>query len=174
MFCSKCGNKLDNSSLFCEKCGERVEMLPAQTSLQYQSKVIVKKNYKPIIITASAIIILIVIITAVFSISNNSIVGRVYGSLAEKEKPHADKYSDGKWYYSVVEFKSEGICIWKHHYEFYYGTYEYVDGEYIIRITGDNWSIPENTVCRATVSGNALVVEPSYSGISSGEYIRIK
>lgn len=174
MFCSKCGNKLENNSLFCEKCGEKVEVLPAKASLQYQSKVIALKNYKSIIIAASAVIILIVIITAVLSISNSSIAGRIYGSLARNETFPADKYSDGKWYYDVVEFKSGGICIWKYHNEFYYGAYEYVDGEYIIRITGDNWEIPENTVCRATVSGNALAVEPSYSGISGGEYIRIK
>lgn len=173
MFCSKCGNKLDNDSVFCEKCGERLEALPVNTSLRYQSKATASGKYKLVIIAASAIVILTVIITVVLSASGG-IVGRVYGSPARDKGYPADKYSDGKWYYNVVEFKSEGVCIWKFHNEFYYGTYEHIDGEYIIRITGDNWDIPENTVCRATVSGNELLVEPSFSGISGGKYIRIK
>lgn len=174
MFCSRCGSKVGNDYVFCEKCGARIDDQAVNVSLQSQNTLLIPKNYKPIIIAGFVIIILIVIIAAVFSTSNSSIAGRVYGSLARNNMSPADEYSDGKWYYDVVEFKSGGTCIWKHRYEFYYGNYEYVDGEYIIRITGDNWDIPENTVCRATVSGNALAVEPSYSGISGGEYIRIK
>ncbi|MCI8603817.1 MAG: zinc ribbon domain-containing protein [Ruminiclostridium sp.] len=169
MFCSKCGSKFEVNSLFCDKCGAKINHAQNNNPKALISETV--KKYKSVIIIAAAVIIfLLIILVAVSSQSDKSLAGRVYGRPAMTVYDGRE-YSDGNRYYEVVEFKSNGICIWKYDYEFFDGNYEYVDGEYIIRVKGDNWELPENSLYRAKITADGLWIEGPRS---KGTFVRIK
>ena len=174
MYCSKCGEKLNDDALFCCKCGAPTQQPQSQTYTNNYSQAqnvlyaAPRSNNTKIIIivaivAATLIIMSIIFAVVLFSGSSSSISGKY-------------EYDTGRYYYTL-EFKSNGTCIFTDDTHGYThsrsGTYEYTDGEYIMEFKFDDLYLP--TTYSATVQGKLLYVRQiaGTGPLKNGEFEKI-
>lgn len=152
MYCKKCGKEFSEPFAFCSFCGT-----PQGTD--GGTSVIVRKKPIAPIVDSAVVVLLIAAVVFFFLTSANELSG---------------KYANGTDYngnyYYILEFKSNDICLWTQEGSTFSGTYEYLDGEYIIQIKGNGYYL--STTFRAEKRGDSLFLT---GGVFRGsEFVKIR
>lgn len=153
MYCKNCGKQLPDSSAFCPSCG-------APQGAGESASVRKAPNGKTIGVIVTVIAVLIVAAITFFALfSANKLSGK-YGN--------GTRYN-GDYYY-ILEFKSNDTCLWTQEESTFSGTYEYLDGEYIINIKGNGYYL--STTFRAEKRGDSLYLTGGV--FRDSEFIKIE
>lgn len=137
MFCSKCGKPLPENSAFCPSCG-------APQGAGGVASVRRSPSGKTVGAIVSVIAVLLVAAVVVFMLLS---ANKLSGKYANGTRYNGD-------YFYVLEFKSSDTCLWTQDGSTFSGTYEYLDGEYIINIKGNGYYL--STTFRAEKRGDSL------------------
>lgn len=153
MFCQKCGKPVPDRSAFCPSCG-------APQGAGDTASVRKASSGKTVRAVVSVIAVLIVAAVVPFALfSANKLSGK-YGN--------GTRYN-GDYYY-ILEFKTNDTCLWTQDGSTFSGTYEYLDGEYIINIKGNGYYL--STTFRAEKRGDSLYL--SGGVFRDSEFIKIE
>lgn len=153
MFCQKCGTQLPDDSAFCTSCG-------APQGAGGTASVRKAPSKKTVGAIISVIAVLIVSAFAFFVLSSANKLSGKYGN--------GTRYN-GDYYY-ILEFKSNDTCLWTQDGSTFSGTYEYLDGEYIINIKGNGYYL--STTFRAEKHGDSLYLTGGV--FRNSEFIKIE
>lgn len=153
MFCQKCRKQLPDSSAFCPSCGAPQGAGGTASVRKAPSK----KTVGAVVSVIAILIVAAVVLFALFS------ANKLSGKYANGMRYNGD-------YYYILEFKSNDTCLWTQDGSTFSGTYEYLDGEYIINIKGNGYYL--STTFRAEKRGDSLYLTGGV--FRDTEFIRVE